>query len=333
MAETSNISWTDATFNPWIGCTRISPACDHCYAATWGARFGYQWDAEPVRTSASTWAKPVKWNREAAAAGERRFVFCASLADVFDKRAPDAARGDLYALIDTTPNLVWLLLTKRPQLITDGRRASVPDRWIYGGFPRNVWIGTTVENQVEHDRRIPELRDVGTDGSGGWVSRKFLSVEPLLGPVTLDLTNIDWVIVGGESGVGARPMHPAWVRSIRDQCEAAGVAFHFKQWGEWLPVSEIDDEFEETLYAPRSERHPEASRRCLVDTLVMHHDGTVFSSVTAPGAYEQGKGAMQFMRVGTKRSGRTIEGEVHNARPDPEEVEVPGPFDGWHAKG
>jgi len=251
MAETSKIEWTDATFNPWVGCTKISPACDHCYAEGWAKRAGNPelWQGERRRTSAVNWRMPVKLNALAVTEGRRLRVFCASLADVFDNQVPADWREDLWALIRATPMLDWQLLTKRPQNI--GK--MLPADWGQG-WP-NVWLGTTVENQAEADRRIPHL--LATPAAV-----RFLSCEPLLGPVDLrhmdqdifdavgdaltgkwrwrdgptrqETPRINWVIAGGESGPGARPMHPDWARSLRDQCAAAGVAFHFKQWGEWL---------------------------------------------------------------------------------------------------
>jgi protein gp37 len=254
MAQTT-IEWTATyrqdgtvlpgfTFNPWIGCTRVSPGCQHCYAETMmDKRYGkVKWGPQGtrVRTSADYWTQPLKWNREAAAAGERRRVFCASLADVFEDK-PDQNhqlnqwRDELWWLIEKTPNLDWLLLTKRPEVVSD----AIPTRWRELGWPPNVWIGTSVENQEYADKRIPELLKIPA-------AVRFLSVEPLLGPVDLyqmlwadmpgkpRLNRIHWIIVGGESGHGARPMQPDWVRSIRDQCQEAGVPFFFKQWGEYL---------------------------------------------------------------------------------------------------
>lgn len=240
MAENSKIEWTHHTFNPWIGCQKVGPGCDHCYAESWDAR-GLQgrasrWGAHAARTrtSAANWRKPLAWDKAAAAAGERHRVFCASLADVFDNHPSILPewRADLWALIAATPHLDWMLLTKRPGNID----RMLPHGWV-GGWP-NVWLGCTVVDQAEADRDIPKLLSIPA-------RVRFLSMEPLLGPV--DLTRwigiegdgasmgfgIDLVIVGGESGPGARPMHPDWVHSLRDQCIAAGVAFHFKQWGEW----------------------------------------------------------------------------------------------------
>lgn len=238
----SKIEWTHHTFNPWIGCTRVSPGCVNCYAETMMAdRYKkVKWGpaGERKRTSADYWKQPLKWNREAAAAGERRRVFCSSLADVFEFKADQVDdlrfwRFHLWELIDETPYLDWLLLTKRPENVNN----IVP--FTYGGeWPSNIWIGTSIENQEYADKRIPELLRIPA-------GVRFLSVEPLLGPVDLSewlwadmpgkprLNRLHWVIVGGESGPNARPMHPDWVRSIRDQCVAAGVSFLFKQWGEW----------------------------------------------------------------------------------------------------
>lgn len=242
MAENSKIEWTDHTFNPWVGCTKISPACDHCYAEGWAKRTGGAalWRGERRRTTEANWRQPLKWNREAEASGIRRKVFCASLADVFDNQVPAEWRADLWRLIDETPGIDWLLLTKRPQNIVK----MMPAVWIWppSAMPRNIWLGTTVENQAEAERRIPELLTAPA-------AVRFLSCEPLLGPIDLPLAylnpvhdfanlfggaRVDWVICGGESGPEARPTHPDWARSLRDQCAAESVPFFFKQWGEWL---------------------------------------------------------------------------------------------------
>lgn len=230
VAENSKIEWTDHSFNPWVGCTKVSPACDHCYAEAWSKRTGHAelWRGARRRTSAANWRQPIKWDREAAAEGVRRNVFCASLADVFDNQAEPQWRADLWALIRATPNLDWQLLTKRPQNIAK----MLPADW--GSGYRNVWIGTTVENEREAARRIPFLLAVPA-------VVHFLSVEPLLERITLPLhrgrSRVDWVIVGGESGPRFRPMKSRWVREIRDQCVREDVAFFFKQWGGLRPKS------------------------------------------------------------------------------------------------
>lgn len=243
MGENSLIEWTDHTFNPWEGCTKVSDGCKFCYAEARAYRFNtVEWG--PIgtrrRTSAANWKKPLKWDKEAAQAGKRARVFCASIADVFEIKADQPElnewRLDLFELINHTPNLIWQLLTKRPENVN-------PFLDLYGlTLPDNVWIGTSVENQEQAEKRIPELVKV-------MAKVRFLSMEPLLGAVDLACLGIfpfhgkvmnlpsciDWVIVGGESGPNARPLHPDWVRSIRDQCVEAGVPFFFKQWGEWGP--------------------------------------------------------------------------------------------------
>jgi len=222
MGAVTEIGWTDHTFNPWVGCTKVSPACDNCYAEGWAKRTGQGslWQGERRRTSASNWRQPLKWDRDAKAAGARRRVFCASLADVFDNQVPEEWRQELVGLIAMTPNLDWLLLTKRPQNVTK----MVQD------LPWNVWLGTTVENQEEADRRIPHL-------VAAPARIRFLSCEPLLGELDLRayFNRLDWVICGGESGPGHRAMAPVWARSLRNQCALFDVPFFFKQWGGRTP--------------------------------------------------------------------------------------------------
>ena len=242
--QDSKIEWTDHTFNPWHGCFKVSPGCQHCYAETLNHRYGFSnWG--PAKTtsrrmmSENYWKQPHKWNKEAAAAGVRRRVFCASMADVFeDHPQVGLPRAQLFTMIEATPALDWLLLTKRPENMT----RFTPDAW-RGGWPANAWAMTSVENQEQADKRIPELLKVPASIRG-------LSCEPLLEAVDLGrwiipasepVSHIDWVIVGGESGHGARPMHPAWARGLRDQCQASGVAFFFKQWGEYKPAQVEDD--------------------------------------------------------------------------------------------
>lgn len=226
MARDSKIEWTHHTFNPWWGCVRVSPACVHCYAETFAHRLGASlWGRTAERRffGAEYWRQPVRWNRDAQLAGERRRVFCASMADLFEGRADlHEWRAKLWPLIESTPHLDWLLLTKRAHNIA--RMVPWHDTW-----PANVWIGTTAENQKYADLRIPQLLELPA-------RVRFISAEPLLGPLTIRRwTGINWLIAGGESGHGARPTDPAWVRSLRDECKSAGVAFHFKQWGHWAP--------------------------------------------------------------------------------------------------
>lgn len=232
MGKDSRIEWTHHTFNPWWGCVKVSAACDHCYAEAWAKRVGCSvWGAESERRmfSDAHWREPLKWNAEAIKSGSRRRVFCASMADVFENR-PDlvAPRARLFELIEATPSLDWLLLTKRIHLVSKLKPRGKT-------LPSNVWLGTTVENQEYAKKRIPYLlRHVDA-------SVRFLSCEPLLEAIDITpfinarLPKIDWVIAGGESGPGARAMHPEWVDSLRRQCHENGIAFHFKQWGHWAP--------------------------------------------------------------------------------------------------
>lgn len=255
----SKIEWTHHTFNPWIGCQKVSPGCQHCYAealmdrryqkAKWGPQ------GTRKRTSPAYWRQPLAWNRQAAAEGRLHRVFCASLADVFEDRSElEPWRRDLLILMEETPYLSWLLLTKRPENImpmVEKASGMQNAQFWFEAMHRRVWIGTSVENQAAADERIPHLLNVPA-------KIHFLSCEPLLGPIDLwgahyknpygGMTGavtrwpggVDWVIAGGESGPHARPMHPGWVRSLRDQCQAAGVPFLFKQWGEYASVSEVE---------------------------------------------------------------------------------------------
>jgi len=237
--KNSRIEWTHHTFNPVIGCDKVSPGCLHCYAETLNKRMGWvkRWSAgERKLTSESNWRQPLKWNEAAKRANRRERVFCASLADWLDPVWLALWRVDLLNLIEATPWLDWLLLTKRPHLfpllVSECADLSPLARnWSNGGIPHNVWAGTTCENQEWFDRRIPALVEIPA-------AFHFISAEPLLGPIQINDTLsrayvacINWVIVGGESGHGARPMAPEWARSLRDQCVAARIPFFFKQWG------------------------------------------------------------------------------------------------------
>lgn len=246
MGDVTKIQWCDHTFNPWRGCSRVSPGCDHCYAEAMSKRnpraLGI-WgdDGTRVIASESYWREPLRWNREAEMAGVRARVFCASLADVFENR-PELldARARLARVIAETPWLDWLLLTKRPENVV----ALWEHAWWHGVekklgvWPRNIWLGTTCEDQARADERIPHLLRVPA-------AVRFLSVEPMIGAVEMgpylvdDLyrlgraprMEIDWIIVGGESGPRARPFDIAWARSIVAQCKEAGVPVFVKQLG------------------------------------------------------------------------------------------------------
>lgn len=233
MAKNSHIEWTHHTFNPWWGCKKVSAACDNCYAELWAKRMGHQlWGTQAPRRffSDAHWREPLVWNEEARIAHRRERVFCASMADVFERRADlNAERARLWQLIEATPNLDWLLLTKRPQNIE--RLVPWGNNW-----PANVWLGTSVENQTLAEKRLPFLLRNAA-------AVRFLSCEPLLGKLNLrpwfnrrGLHPIDWIIAGGESGGHSRPMHPDWVTGLLNQCEEFNVPFHFKQWGNWVPA-------------------------------------------------------------------------------------------------
>lgn len=231
MVENTAIEWPDHSFNPWEGCQKVGPGCDNCYAEARNIRFagGKNWGPGAPRrlTSDRNWRQPFKWNREALAKfGRPARVFCASLADVFDNAVPKAWRMRLWEMIRETPELEWILLTKRVGNI----EAMLPEDW-GEGYP-NVTLMITAVNQDEADRDVRKLAEIPA-------RRRGLSLEPLLGPIRLDpallFHFIDWVIVGGESGPNARPILREWVRSLRDQCRANLVAFFFKQWGGATP--------------------------------------------------------------------------------------------------
>lgn len=236
MSEVSKIEWTDATWNPWLGCSKVSPACTNCYAESWAKRSGLvKWgdNAERRRTSASYWKQPLKWNEEAKRTGTSKKVFCASLSDVFEDRSEVKPwRNELFEMIEKTPHLTWQLLTKRPENVL---------RMIQR-LPSNVWIGTTVENQETANKRIPELLMVPA-------KVRFLSCEPLLEsidliqaldvaieingemevPVISPSDFLHWVIAGTESGAQAREYHIDCFKSLRDQCAAFEIPFFMKQ--------------------------------------------------------------------------------------------------------
>lgn len=361
MAANSKIEWTDHTFNPLRGCTKVAEGCKHCYADALSKRnpgtLGI-WGPGGTRVVASEamWREPLKWNREAERNGVRARVFCASLADVFEEwlgpivesrgiplcvnavghwypegvpsELPNAddwgqreltlddVRRRLFRLIDATPHLDWLLLTKRPENI---RRMWPEVEWSSkrGSKDRrsNVWLGTSVEDQATADARIPELfkcRDLAPV--------LFLSCEPLLGPVNLTEAGammattcrcespwrtrvcrnpgcygmavgaIDWVIAGGEGGPQARPMHPDWVRGLRDQCLTAGVPYFFKQWGEYSPDEPANAKFQD---------------------MRLSRDG---SDVTfLPGLWDDADATLY--RIGKKAAGRLLDGREWNELP------------------
>lgn len=240
MAENSKIEWTTHTFNPWIGCQKVSAGCDRCYAEALSNRYGWtEWGQRKTdttapsvgtrkRTSEANWRKPLQWARAARGAAERPRVFCASLADWLDNQVPRHWRYDLWGLIEATPELDWLLLTKRPE----NYEKLAP--WHSDKIPKNIWLGTTAENQEQADKRGRILRDIEA-------RVRFLSCEPLLSEIQFEpetLLALDWVIVGGESGPSARMMQEWWADHIHAQCKATGVYFFMKQMTGKKPIPE-----------------------------------------------------------------------------------------------
>lgn len=344
MAETTGISWTDSTFNAWIGCSMIAPACVSCYASVSAAakRMDVEWGVGKPRrrTSAKNWRLPVTLNAkpfaecsscgwrgnasdapesgacpnctEASLTPARRRVFCSSLADVFDTEVDPQWRADLFKLIHDTPNLDWLLLTKRignaRRMLNAAASTVLPDlapesAWDSKPWP-HVWLGATIAMQLEVERDIPKLLNVPA-------ALRFLSMEPLLEAVDLTrvqhLKMVDWVIVGGESGPNARPMHPAWPRSLRDQCAAAGIPFLFKQHGEW--ASPKDSGVQNVQVS---------SKRWLYESTRMTPDGTVYN----PGSKDLhsgdgwlAPGMESLLKVGKEKGGRKLDGAVHDGFP------------------
>jgi protein gp37 len=249
MGKETAIAWTDHTFNPWWGCQRVSPGCENCYAEAFAKRVGYLGrrslsgapDGYPLIWGANAphrffgekhWIEPRKWNASAERDGKRRRVFCASMADVFqDSPELDAPRTDIWSLIHETPWLDWQLLTKRPENMIK----MTPTVWNVRGWPKNIWAGCTVEDRKRAAARIEHLKRVPA-------GLLFLSAEPLLEDLCeVDLSAISWVIVGGESGRGARPFHIDWARQLLAQCRAKDVRFFMKQTGQRKDGSKGDN--------------------------------------------------------------------------------------------
>ena len=211
--QRSRIEWTEATWNPVTGCTQISPGCAHCYAKTFAERFrnvpghpyenGFDLQLRPERLS-----QPLRWKKP-------RTIFVNSMSDLFHPGVPDDYIHQVFGVMESAEHHRFQVLTKRSERLAE-LAPSLP-------WPSNVWMGVSVENQ-RFMSRVDDLREVSAEV-------RFLSCEPLLGALDLDLKGIHWVIAGGESGPGARAMDPDWVRGVRDQCESAGVPFFFKQWG------------------------------------------------------------------------------------------------------
>jgi protein gp37 len=334
MGETTKIAWTDATVNFWQGCTKVSAACDHCYAEAIASRFKTaEWGFNKPRTErlAKAAREALKLERRAIRQGRRIKVFSNSMSDFFDNEVPDEWRDAAMAVIALTPHLDWLVLTKRPKVmrayltVTRARfasetlgsyqmiynamgrlgRAQLNDPHPYRkAFPQgmpwplpNLWLGVTAEDQTMWDLRRRDLEETPA-------ARRFVSMEPLLGPIDahLDEGVVDWVIAGGESGKDARPMHPDWARSLRDQCVTAGVSFFFKQWGEWQAVydRDVDD--------PDWRRCPHCTGG----------DGRRGRYLNLAGGWGfHGERVVFVKRVGKKAAGRLLDGREWNEQPQP----------------
>ncbi|MHB1209878.1 MAG: DUF5131 family protein [Acidimicrobiales bacterium] len=281
MADKSSIEWTEATWNPTTGCDRTSPGCDHCYALTMARRLKamgnpkYQVDGDPktsgpgfgITTHIDQLALPHSWKAP-------RTIFVNSMSDLFHPKVPDEFIAEVFQVMAATPRHTYQVLTKRAQRLSK-IAPTLP-------WPDNVWMGVSVENdryafRVNHLRKVP-------------AAVRFISAEPLLGPLpSLDLTKIDWLIAGGESGHGARPMHPDWVRDLRDRCKAEGVAFFFKQWGAWAPNKQLG-------------AVPVAINGTIVNDM---------PRVSVPGA------PVRMRRVGKGIAGRHIDRRTWNELPEP----------------
>lgn len=330
MGDRSAISWTDSTWNPVTGCTKVSPGCDHCYIDRCppfrmeGRRFNGDGPGATtgVRLHPDRLDQPLRWQRP-------RRVFVNSLADLFHDDVPLEFIVGVWAVMALSGHHTFQVLTKRPARmravlsrpdfallvsaqclpllkVRAGEHLEVP---LDVTLPLpNVWIGVSVEDQPRADMRIPLLLSTPA-------AVRFLSCEPLLGPVDVDyagllassqsgsltIPRVDWVICGGESGPGARPMHPDWARSLRDQCHAAGVPFLFKQWGEWRWTREAVDRDDEREVG---DQFPAAKWQ------VITRDGRVDES-NIPS-----EGSTVMQRVGVKRADRKLDGQLHDSYPD-----------------
>lgn len=334
MGDKTGIEWTDATWNPVTGCDKVSPGCDRCYAET----FAERWRGTPghyfengfnVLVRPDKLDLPLRWSKP-------RKVFVNSMSDLFHDKVSDEYVASVWAIMALAPQHTFQLLTKRHgrmrallrserfpglvymainSLLEHGNPPHVDDIAIMAaldGFSRgrfkvlpNVWLGVSAEDQKRADLRIPALLDTPA-------TVRFVSAEPLLGPINLHTdpieagspfwgSQLDWVIVGGESGPGARPMHPDWARSLRDQCVAAGLPFLFKQWGEWRWTREADDfEFEQA----RGDLYPNAKWE------TVSPDGVIIAdNIPRPGC-------ATMQRVGKKRAGRELDGRTWDQYPE-----------------
>lgn len=297
--KNTKIEWCDNSWNPWYGCAPVSPACDHCYAeAMMDHRLGrVKWGPgeDRKRTSPDNWKQPLKWDREAKIAGKIATVFSLSLGDIWDNEVDPRWRREAFDVMDQTPNLLYLLLSKR---IGNAIKMCDP-RAGNRLLPENCALGATMIDQEEWDRDLPKLIEATMVLDARF---SFASVEPMLGPINAHGTFPNWVICGGESGPHARPMHPQWARSLRDQCAAASVPFFLKQWGEWLSGEANHGQFD--TYPMHS------YRRCDNHS----YDWPSHSAVQNFGTHADRLSGAR--RVGKKTAGRLLDGVEHSAFPD-----------------
>lgn len=324
----TGIEWTDETWNPIVGCTVTSPGCTNCYAMRQAARL---LDGNPRTSHYAGTTKKVNgnavWTGKVAMAPDKVLLepyhakwpkryFVNSMGDLFHPNVPAQWIDRAYAVMALSPTMTFQILTKHPEMM-QAYWHDVPERWReiakqvrtvqefnapdVSSFTKplaNVWLGVSVENQAMADERIPLLLNTPA-------ARRFISAEPLLGPVNIGqwFNLLDWVIVGGESGKGARPMHPDWARALRDQCAEAGIPYFMKQWGEWAPVAPIDDVGEE--YAAAILKADES--RCeIVDT---------GGGILPDGYLKPVPGSWMMERVGKKAAGCLLDGVEHKAMP------------------
>ncbi|ODU71382.1 MAG: hypothetical protein ABT11_04240 [Novosphingobium sp. SCN 66-18] len=342
MADGTAIEWCDATINAISGCLPASPGCTNCFASTAGQRrrpnhpvngltrpakaddpaSHHVWTGA-IRLNEEWLVKPLRWSRP-------RRIFWNAHGDPFFERVPYEWVDRELAIAALTPHHVHMLLTKRtarmrryfampgtPERILEAAKAlpapfgRLPDRWQWP-LP-NVWLGVSVEDQPRADERREDVRHTPA-------AVKFVSYEPALGPVDWSGWEfVDQIIGGGESGLNARPAHPAWFQATNAFCASNGIAYFHKQWGEWAPVSHMSDETIDACYWPAPEGDPEATRRCKVDQCVLHRDGQRFDgeAMFRRPAFEQGAGAMTMFRIGKRRAGRLLDGVEHSAFPEP----------------
>jgi protein gp37 len=286
MGDETGISWTNATWNPWHGCAKVSAGCKNCYMFREKKQYGQ--DPTKVVRSKTKFNDPLKW---VASGKAPKYCFTCSWSDFFIWNA-DVWRPEAWDIIRATPQITYQILTKRPERIT----LALPDDW-GSGYP-NVWLGVSCEDR-DAKQRIDRLGEIPA-------ALRFLSLEPLLEDLgDINLSGIGWTIIGGESGPGARPMHPDWARSLRDQCQAAGVPFHFKQWGEWTPGENVER-----------------------NTGVVHgatwvNERWMFDREDLSLSDGHRDDEPDLYRVGTKAAGATLDGREHKEFPDAREVTCP----------